>query len=59
MKKRLTSLLLVFSILLSLLPVSVFATREDREMTSTQTPSVQHENPFTDVKESDWFYDAV
>jgi len=54
MKKRLLSLLLVCSMLLSLLPVSAFATE-----TQGAAPTVDLANPFTDVKESDWFYDAV
>ena len=50
--KRLISLLLVFSIMLTLIPATVFAA-------STTSEAVEVTNPFTDVKEDDWFYDAV
>ena len=53
MKKRILSLLLVFTMALSLMPATAFAAR------GTQEPSVLPENPFTDVKETDWFYDAA
>lgn len=45
MKKRLTSLMLALVMLLTLLPVQAFA--------------VDPENPFRDVKQGDWCYDAV
>ncbi|MBQ4629496.1 MAG: InlB B-repeat-containing protein [Clostridia bacterium] len=50
--KRLVSLLLVLSMMLTLIPATVFAA-PDGEV------SAELANPFTDVKESDWFYDAV
>ena len=58
MKRRLISLMLVFSMLLTLLPASVFAT-EAQSLTATSTSAAAPANPFSDVKESDWFYDAV
>lgn len=45
--KRLICMLLTICMLLSLMPAAAFAVEVDSEM------------PFTDVKESDWFYDAV
>ena len=59
MKKRLISLLLVFSMLLTLLPASVFATGSQGQQVLTSVSASVSSNPFTDVKESDWFYDAV
>ena len=53
MKKRLISLLLVFPMVLTMLPVTALAAPAN-EGTSSDTA-----NPFTDVKETDWFYDAV
>ena len=44
MRKRAVSLLLCLCMVLSLLPVPVLA---------------ENTNPFTDVEESDWFYDGV
>ena len=52
MKKRLLSLLLVLCMVLSLVPTTAFAVEE-----KVQTPSAT--NPFADVKEGDWCYDAV
>ena len=43
--KRFLSMLLTLCMLLSLLPSTVFAANSN--------------DPFTDVKETDWFYDAV
>jgi len=51
MKKRLISLLLVFTMMLTMLPVTALAAAADA--------SVDPANPFTDVKETDWFYDFV
>lgn len=45
MKRRLTSLLLVLSMIFTLLPIQAFA--------------VDAANPFRDVKQGDWCYDAV
>ena len=53
MKKRLTSLLLVFVMLLSLFPTAALAAPESEGAASSTA------NPFTDVKEGDWCYDAV
>ena len=52
MRKRLVSLLLVLCMVLTLVPTTAFAVEE-----KVQTPSAT--NPFTDVKEGDWCYDAV
>ena len=53
MKKRLISLLLVFAMVLTMLPATALAAPANKG-TSADTA-----NPFTDVKETDWFYDAV
>ena len=53
MRKRILSLLLVFAMVFSLIPTTAFAVTDQRE------PSVEWENPFKDVKETDWFYKAV
>lgn len=50
MKKRIISLLLVVSMVLSLLPVSALA---------AGTKDTAADSPFTDVKPGDWCYDAV
>ena len=54
MKKRFISLLLVFCMIFSLLPAQIFALSE-----GTTTSDSGSSNPFTDVKEADWYYDAV
>ena len=54
MRKRLISLLLVFCMIFSLLPTSALAVE-----TTQQTTAEAGENPFKDIKESDWCYDAV
>lgn len=48
MKRRLTSLLLVLTMALTLLPIQVFA-----------AGTTQSTNPFRDVKQDSWYYDAV
>lgn len=53
MKKRLINLLLVFAMVLTMIPVTAVAAPADEDT------SVNLANPFTDVKETDWFYDAV
>jgi len=53
MKKRLLSLFLVFCMVFSLVPTTAFAVT-DKQETAAELP-----NPFTDVKETDWYYDAV
>ncbi len=53
MKKRLISFLLVFAMVLTMLPMTALAAPSDGDT------SVNPANPFTDVKETDWFYDAV
>lgn len=50
MKKRIISLLLVFALLATLLPTGAMA---------VETAKDSGTNPFTDVKSTDWFYDAV
>ena len=54
MRKRLISLLLVFCMVFSLLPTSALAAE-----TTQQTTAETSENPFKDIKETDWCYDAV
>lgn len=51
MKKRIISLLLVFSLLVTLLPTGAMAVETAAKDSGA--------NPFTDVKSTDWFYDAV
>ena len=51
MKKRIISLLLVFALLATLLPTGAMAAETAAKDSGT--------NPFTDVKSTDWFYDAV
>ena len=53
MKKRILSLLLVFAMVFSLIPSTALAVAD------TQGASAEQANPFADVKETDWFYDAV
>ena len=53
MKKRLISLLLVFVMVLSMFPTTVFAARTGKTAPANQA------NPFVDVPEGTWFYDAV
>ena len=53
MKKRIISLLLVFCMVLSLFPMTALAASADQGTSSNLA------NPFTDVSETDWFYDAV
>ncbi len=52
MKKRLLSFLLIAAMLLTMLPVSALAQTDTAQ-------TAQDSNPFTDVKKSDWYYDAV
>ena len=51
MKKRIISLLLVFALLVTLLPTGAMAAETAAKDSGT--------NPFSDVKSTDWFYDAV
>ena len=51
--KRLISFLLVLCMMISIVPVSVFAVTED------SSSSDKLSNPFTDVKKSDYYYKAV
>jgi len=53
MKKRIISLLLALAIAFSLVPVTALAARESSGST------VETNNPFTDVKDADWFYVPV
>ena len=53
MKKRILSLLLAIVMVVSLIPTTAFAVAD------TQGASAEQANPFADVKETDWFYDAV
>jgi len=52
MKKRLISLLLVLCMMCSVFSPVAFAA-ENQSLTATQA------NPFNDVKEGNWYYDAV
>ena len=51
--KKIISFLLAFSMILSFIPTAAFADSVENEV------SVEQSNPFADVKEGDWFYDAV
>ncbi len=59
MKKRLVSLLLCMCILISMFPVTAYADRSESLSTTPNTTYEKKENPFVDVKKSDWFYKAV
>lgn len=59
MKKRLLSLFLCLCTLITMLPATVYASQGDSLTTIVQATSGKTENPFTDVKESDWFYSSV
>ncbi len=54
MKKRIISLILVICMLFSMAPAGVLAAGDKGSGTA-----VQLDNPFADVKKSNWFYDAV
>lgn len=56
MKQRILSLLLLFSMALTLLPVQAFAIGQDD---SPQAYAAEAANPFQDVEQGDWWYDAV
>lgn len=64
MKKRIISLLLVFTMLFSLLPASALAAQtgstgtQSSQSTTTQQTTAKAAS-FADVKETDWFYAAV
>lgn len=57
MKKRIVSMLLVLCITLSTLPLQSLAAEVQSTEKSENSKIVQ--NPFSDVKKSDWFYEAV
>lgn len=54
MKKRILSLLLVFVMAFTMLPIPAMAA-----LANTMLTAAADSNPFTDVKKSDWYYDAV
>lgn len=57
--KRLMSLFLSLCILVTMLPITAFAVQGDTLSTTVGTTGEKTANPFTDVKESDWFFSAV
>ncbi len=60
MKKRLISILLLVAMLFSLFPAEAIAFAGDNSNTAVNTAQEKKlENPFTDVRESSWYYDAV
>ncbi len=59
MKKKLMSLFLCLCMLITMLPTAAYASQGDRLSTTARTTEEKTENPFTDVKKSDWFYNAV
>ncbi|EPR10538.1 InlB B-repeat-containing protein [Ruminiclostridium papyrosolvens] len=59
MKKRLVSLFLCLCLLITTFPATAYAAQGDGLIRTAQTTYEKTENPFTDVKKSDWFYSAV
>ncbi len=66
MTKRILTLFLAVTMLFSLVPLTVFAETGNGENVTVNNPVVtpnqekpQFSNPFKDVKENDWYYDAV
>lgn len=57
MKKRIVSMLLVLCITLSALPLQSLAAELQSTEKTEKSQTVQ--NPFSDVKKTDWFYEAV
>ncbi|HBL50396.1 MAG TPA: cell wall-binding protein, partial [Firmicutes bacterium] len=57
MKKRIISMLLVVCMLVSALPMQVFAVNDSAAPVDAAESVAK--NPFTDIKSGDWFYDAV
>ncbi|ACL76968.1 InlB B-repeat-containing protein [Ruminiclostridium cellulolyticum] len=60
MKKRLVSLFLCLCVLITTFPAaSAYAVQGDSLNTTVQTTYEKTDNPYTDVKKTDWFYSAV
>ena len=64
MMKRLISVVILLSMILALVPANVMATESMAAASKTVDAasagvSAESSNPFTDVSESDWFYDSV
>lgn len=59
MKKRLISLFLCLCVMFTIFPTATYAALDNSIGTTTQTTGEKTENPFSDVKESDWFFNAV
>ncbi len=59
MKKRLVSLFLCLCMLITMFPAAAYAAQGDSLSTIAQTTYEKTENPFTDVKKTDWYYSAV
>lgn len=61
MKKRLISILILVTMLFTLLPAEAMAVLADNDNTSVNTvqEEMRLENPFGDVLEDSWYYDAV
>ena len=61
MKKRLISILLLVTMLFTLLPAEAMDVVADNINTTVNTmqEKMKLENPFEDVRESSWYYDAV
>lgn len=61
MKKRLLSILLLLTMLFTLLPAEAMAVVADNINTAVSTAQERKslENPFADVREGSWYYDAV
>jgi len=60
MKKRLISIILLIAMLFTSFPVEAMSFAGDNKNIATGTVQEnQFKNPFTDVKEGSWYYDAV
>ena len=58
MKKRLISILVLVTMLFTLLPAQAIVVA-DNTAVDTGHENNQTKNPFTDVREGSWYYDAV
>ena len=57
MTRRIVSMILAFCIILSALPIQALATVVQNTETAVEPETIQ--NPFLDVRETDWFYEPV
>ncbi|MBP1762936.1 MAG: hypothetical protein H6Q64_2478, partial [Firmicutes bacterium] len=59
MRKKILSLLLIISMLVSLLPSTAMAAATEDSSSTVTAQILEQKNPFQDVTESDWYYEAV